>query len=147
MRRNGRRGNSAIEFAVSFSLLFSVFTGTFQFGYTFFLYNRLESAVRDGARYASMRAYDSSTSNPSAAFQAAVKNTVVYGNSAGGGQPVVPGLATGHVKLDVTMVNGVPDQVAVSLNGYRLDALFTAFNLSGRPAAAFPYLGRYAGGV
>ena len=74
------RGNTLVEFALSFALLFTVFTGVFRFGYVYYLYNRLESSVRGGARYGSLRAYDSATATPSGGYQTAVQNMAVYGN-------------------------------------------------------------------
>ncbi len=62
--RRAERGNAMIEFALSFGLLFAVFSGVFQFGYALYVYNSLESAVRAGARYASQRTYDSATAPP-----------------------------------------------------------------------------------
>src|SRR5437899_6024109 len=91
-----RRGNAMLEFALAAGILFPAFVGTFQFGYTFYIYNNLSTAVRGGARYASMQSYDSASSTPSDPFATAVKNVVVYGNSAGTGDPVVSGLGTGN---------------------------------------------------
>src|SRR6266550_48725 len=94
-----RRGNAMLEFALAAGILFPAFVGTFQFGYTFYIYNNLDTAVRGGARYASMQSYDSASSTPSTAFATAVKNVVVYGNSAGTGDPIAPGLAVGNVSV------------------------------------------------
>ena len=65
-----------IEFALSFFLIFGFFAGTFQFGYMFYAYNTLVNAVRDGARYASLKPYDSASATPSSGFQTAVQNQV-----------------------------------------------------------------------
>ena len=46
------RGNALIEFALSFFLLFAMFAGIFQFAYSFYVYNALVTAVREGARRA-----------------------------------------------------------------------------------------------
>jgi Flp pilus assembly protein TadG len=147
-RRRGRsrtcRGNALIEFALSFTFLFSALAGAFQFGYSYELYNTLESAVRDAARYASLRAYDSSTTTPSSAFLAAVQNMAVYGDPAGGGQPVATGLAPAKITVTVVYDHGAPYQVTVSVVNYTIDAVFAIFTLNGKPAATFPYLGRYA---
>src|SRR5262245_17518824 len=63
-RRRGQSGNALIEFALAFGFLFPCLTGTFQFGYAFFIYNELQNAVRQGARYAAFKTYDSSSSTP-----------------------------------------------------------------------------------
>ena len=44
-----------VEFALGSSLLVAAFTGTFQFGYTFYVYNNIETAVNNGAKYAALR--------------------------------------------------------------------------------------------
>src|SRR6266478_744161 len=97
--RRGRAGHIMLEFALGSGLLVAAFGGTFGFGYTFYQYNSLANAVNDGARYASLRPYNSTTVTPSPDFLLAVKNMVVYGNPAGGAVPVAPGLTTDQVKL------------------------------------------------
>jgi len=140
-----RRGGSAtVEFACSFALLFSIFTGVFQFGYTFYVYNRLENAVRAGARYGSLRVYDSATETPSAAYVEAVRNVVLYGNPSGGSQPIVPGLSAESVTVTMAMDRNVPQQASVAIATYDIDAVFTTIHLVGKPRAAFTYVGRFA---
>ncbi len=143
-RRRTRGGNAMIEFALSFTFLFSALAGAFQFGHSYQLYNTLECSVRNAARYASLRAYDSSTTTPSAGFLAAVQNMAVYGDPVTVGQAVVPGLGTANISLTVTFDHGTPYQVTVAVTGYTIDAVFATFTLNGKPAATFPYLGRYA---
>jgi Flp pilus assembly protein TadG len=138
------RGSAAIEFALSFAFLFSVFTGVFQFGYAFYQYNALESAVRGGARHASLRTYDSSTETPSAAYLAAVRNMVVYGDPNGGVQPVARGLTPARVTVTMTFERSVPRRVAVAITNYTIDAVFTSMSLNGKPKATFLYVGRWA---
>jgi hypothetical protein len=140
-----RRGNSVIEFALTFTFLFPLFAGTFQFGYAMFQYNKLVNAVRAGARYASVETYDSATSTPSTQFVSQVKNVVIYGdpNPPSGAFPVVPGLTSDNVEVVVTFVRSVPDSITVRLRDYRLDAAFGAIRLN-LPRATFSYAGRYA---
>ena len=133
-----------IEFALSFGLLFSVFSGVFQFGYAFYVYNSLESAVRSGVRYASLRTYDSATATPSSAYLTAVRNMVVYGNPAGGGQSVALGLTPANVTVTVPMPNKVPALVVVGISGYKIDGVVGSFKLTKKPQATFPYMGRWA---
>ncbi len=139
-----RHGSAIIEFAIGSGVLLAVFTGTFEFGYTLVQYNKLQTAVAQGARYASMVPYDSATATPSTAFSSAVRNMVLYGSPSGGTTPAVSRLTAGNVRLDVTFTNGVPGSVKVSIAGYRINALFGTAMLSGKPQATYPYLGVWA---
>lgn len=137
-----RRGNVFVEFALGFPLVFLVLTGTFQFGYSFFIFNRLESTVRSAARFASMRTYTGSNGVSSAAYITAVKNYAVSGNPDLDTPPVVPGLTPANVDVVVTMDQGLPDRVKVSITGYTISAVFKTITLTGRPFASFRFAGR-----
>src|SRR5262249_35620747 len=113
-------------------------------GYALIQYNRLETAVAQGAQYASVVPYDSATTTPSAAFLASVKNMVLYGKPQTGTSPVVSGLTTSNVSLTVTFTNGVPSSMKVAVTGYTINALFRTHTLTGKPAAIFPYRGVWA---
>jgi Flp pilus assembly protein TadG len=139
-----RDGNAMLEFAIGAGVLVAAFTGTFQFGYTFLQYNNLENAVARGARYASLVPYDSATTTPSAAFQTAVKNMVLYGSPTAGTSPVLTGLTTGNVSLTVTFANGVPSAMTVSINGYTINSIFTTTNLTNKPQVTYAYQGIWA---
>lgn len=136
-----RRGFAMVEFAIGATVLTLVFSGTFQFGYTFYQYNLLRNAVSDGARYASLRTYDSSTPTPSSAFQLAVKNMVVYGDPGGGSNPIAPNLSTSNVNLNVTYTNGVPTAMSVSMTGYTINAVFGSTTLTNKPSVTYAYQG------
>ena len=55
--RKRQRGHAMIELAISAAVMVSCLGGTVQFGYTFYIYNELVSAVGNGGRYAAMRTY------------------------------------------------------------------------------------------
>ncbi len=65
-----------LELALSAGVMVSCLAGTFQFGYTFYIYNELVTAVGNGARYAATRTYRSDAETS----KAAIRNMVVYGN-------------------------------------------------------------------
>lgn len=145
MRRNSRtRGNALVEFALAVGLLLPMLFGTFEFGYAFYTYNRLIAAIREGGRYASLRTYDSSTTTPSDTYSTAVKNAVVYGDPSGGGTAVVSGLSTSNIGVAMTMANGVPDMVTVSVTNFTIDTIVKTLNLANKPSAAFRFEGTYA---
>ena len=151
MELRGRRGSSILEFAIGASAFMLFFSGVFQFGYSFYAYSKLESAVHGGARYAAMSVYrhdvPTVASSPSSSFVDEVRNVTVYGHPAGAGggrSPMVSGLTTAHVKVDVTFQNEMPASVAVSISGLQLAAIFGTWNANGKPKATFQYVGRYA---
>jgi Flp pilus assembly protein TadG len=136
-----RGGTAMLEFAIGSGVLVAVFAGTFQFGYTFLQYNNLQNAVARGARYASLVPYDSAGTTPSAAFQTAVQNMVLYGSPATGTSPVLSGLTTGNVNLTVTFTNGVPSAMTVSISGYTINSIFATTTLTKKPQVAYAYQG------
>lgn len=141
IQKHNQRGSILVEFALTFIILITVFSGAFEFGYAFFAYNTLVNAVREGSRYASLRPYDSITSTPTSAFNTAVQNMVVYSNPAGGTTPILRGLTTSNVQLSVLNSGSAPLQVTVSITGFSLDAVFGIVTLNGKPSCSFPYLG------
>jgi hypothetical protein len=140
--RETQRGSTLVELSLCLPLLLGLFLGTWQFGYAYYLYAGLEQAVRAGGRYASLASYDAA--HPSD-YSDAVKNTVVFGGpDADGAQPVVPGLATTMVSVDLTITNGIPTAVSVSIRGYSLPGIFGSITLQGKPNIQFPFLGNWA---
>ena len=142
-RRARQRGNAMVEFGLAMALLIPIMFGVFQFGYGFYHYNRLVGAVREGARYASLRTYDSASTTPSNGYLTAVKNTVVYGSPSGGTTPVVPGLSTGAVNVSVTMPAGVPDMIAVRVSSFSVDTIFKTLTWQNKPEASFRFEGTF----
>lgn len=143
------RGNALVEFALSFGLLLTVLAGIWQFGYTFYIYNGLVSAVRNGARYGALADYDGGSSNGTN-YKAAVTNMVVYGspNPAAGASPIIMGLTTSNVSVIPTVdSSGVPSRVTVRITGFAipddLSSIFASFTLNGKPSTTFEYSGRY----
>lgn len=135
-----RRGNAVLEFALSFTLLWTVFSGVFQFGYSMYVYNSLANAVAQGARFAARVDFDS----PSYTFVSQVKNMVVYGSPAGGGSPLAPGLATSQVSVTwTTDGSGVPQTMTVGVSSYTLNAIFQNFTFTNKPRVTVQFLGRY----
>ena len=142
------RGSAIVEFAIGSGVLMAAFAGTFEFGYSFYIYNNLQNAVNNGAKYAAFKTYDADSSTPSACFQLAVQDMAVYGNPNPGANLVLaaPGLTANDIFVTVTMTNGVPTQMNVGVTGYALNSVFATINLSHKPQVTYPYLGRYAPG-
>jgi Flp pilus assembly protein TadG len=139
-----RNGNVMLEFAIGSGVLLAAFTGTFQFGYTFLQYNNVENAVARGARYASLVPYDSATTAPSDAFQAAVRNMVLCGSPDACASPVLSGLTAEEVILTVTFTNGVPGAMTVAISGYTINSVFAKTTLTNKPQVTYAYQGIWA---
>jgi Flp pilus assembly protein TadG len=142
-----RKGNALIEFGLSAPLIFTVLVGTFQFGYTFYVYNQLQVAVRSGVRYASQLDYQQSNNGCTDSTQMKVKNLVVYGTPTPGQNdgPIVRGLSTSNVVVNYNPdAKGVPTTVDVSVTSFQVNGVFTTFTFNGKPWASIPYTGRYS---
>ena len=148
LRRKREGGNTILEFAISFCLIFWTFSGLTQFGYSFYAYDLLMNSVRNGARYASNYPYSSTTLTPDTTFSNNVKNMVVYGtpSPANGASAILTGLKTSNVNVTVSGSGScgtlcAPSTVTVSITGFTLDVVFSTLTLDGRPTTTFPYTG------
>ena len=136
-----------IELAVSAAVMLSCVAGTVQFGYTFYVYNQLVTAVGNGGRYAAMRTYRAGAKPEIEKGKAAIRNMVVYGDSrpAADAKPQVANLKPEQVQVDWVMdESGKPAAVNVSVVDYTVDAAFGIFRFTGKPAVEYPFVGRFA---
>lgn len=97
----GEMGASLVEFSIAATVFLVAMFAVLEFGRALWVHNALTDAVRRGARYAVLH-------DNSAASKDKIKNVVVYGDPAGGSNPVVDNLAT-------------TTNVSVSYSGYGLD--------------------------
>jgi Flp pilus assembly protein TadG len=149
--RRSRAGNAMVEFALASTVLFPMFIATFQFGYSFYIYNSLSTMVRNGARYGSMRKFRSSDAAGITAYKTAVANMVRYGNPSGTGTQLEPALTAAQVSVKIKDRHGndadsthTPSYVEVATSGYSVNAVVTTINFNGKPYVRFPYVGVYA---
>jgi Flp pilus assembly protein TadG len=146
-RARDERGHAMLELALCAGVLVSCLAGTFQFGYTFYVYNQLVTAVGNGGRYAAMRTYRAATPGDIDKGRTAIRNIVVYGDA----QPavdavaVVAGLTPDQVDVRwVTDESSAPTAVNISVRSFSVNAIFKTFTFSGRPGVEFPFVGKYA---
>ncbi len=133
-----------VELALVAPLMVSLVFGVSEFGYVFYTYTRLEKAVHDAARYASLRTYLNSDSTGSYAKQ--VKNAVVFGRPDGSGTAIASNLSTSNVVVVVSPSSGArPQTVRVYISSYKMPMSIGgwSFTLRNKPDATFPYLGRW----
>ena len=138
-RKKSERGNAMLEFALSWSVMSLLFTGVFQYGYSFYSYNQLMSSVSGAAEIASKMQYD--TGNP-AAYTTAIQNLVLYGDETPKTSPLVPGLTASNVSVTVNMSNSFPTDVTVKIVNYQINSLFNTWTVNGKPRATVAYLGQ-----
>jgi len=115
MKRNklfesNERGAALVEYAIALTVFLTSMFGVIEFGRALWVHNALSDAARRGARYAVL---NSSTNVD------AVKNVVVYGDPAGGTQPVVPNLTTANVTVTYTDFALNKGTATVSVTGYQ----------------------------
>jgi Flp pilus assembly protein TadG len=142
MRRNQKRtrGSALLECAVGFGVFLALFSGVWEFGYSFYLYNKLETAVRNGARYASLAAYDNPNGN---SFKQRVRQMTVYGDpNATSGTPAAPELTTDRIVVSEVKNGVMPTSVTVEVDNFTLNAFFTKFTLRNKPRVRFDYAGQ-----
>ncbi len=142
--RRNQRGHAMLELAVSAGVMISCLAGTFQFGYTFYVYNQLVTAIGNGGRYAAMRTYHGGSEADVERDRRAIRNMVVYGDPEPGieAAPVLAKLTPEQVDVKWVMDDhGAPSAVNVAIHEYSVDAVFKTFTFSGRPGVEFPYIG------
>jgi Flp pilus assembly protein TadG len=137
--KKSERGNALLEFALGWSILWALFAGIYQFGYSFYVYNTVLTSVGNAAELGSKMTYD--TANTSA-FTTALQNMVVYGNTTAGTSPIVPGLSTSNVTVGVNPQGNMPTDITITINSFTINALFTNFTFNGKPRATAVYMGQ-----
>jgi Flp pilus assembly protein TadG len=137
-------GSVMVEFTLSLTFLIPLFLGACTFGYGFYVYSRLQNAVRSGGRYASTLTYNSADTTPPDSYKAAVQKMAVYGDPAANtttATAVAPNLTTSNVSLTVTFTNKAPSGVTVAIQNYTLPAYLGNVTLTNKPYAYFPFTG------
>ena len=152
-RRRRSAGNAMIELAIGATLFTTIFASAFEYGYIFYQYNSLYNAVNNGARYASMYPYDSSSPTYSTNFGNSVQDVVVYGDPSGASTtPVLRNLTTSNVTITpagvgdstATPSTWSPTTMTVSITGYTIDGIFGSFTFNGKPTVTYPFVGVYS---
>lgn len=139
IQNKSERGNALLEFALGFSLMWALFAGIYQFGYSFYVYNTVLTSVANAAELGSKMTYD--TASPST-FTTALQNMVVYGNTTAGTHSIVPGLSTSNVTVGVNPEGNMPTDITITINSFTINALFTNFTFNGKPRATAVYMGQ-----
>jgi Flp pilus assembly protein TadG len=145
--RHDEEGVQLLELAIVLPIMLLMFAAVAEFGRYFYEYSTAAKGARLGARYLASK---SATSNVTD-YETIAKNIVVYGNAAGDGDPLLPGMTTANV--DVQYSGGpasVPELVTVSIVDYQHESLFDlggllntpslSLNVDVRPSVTMRYL-------
>lgn len=132
-------GSTIVEFALGVGLLWLLFAGVYQFGYSFYVYNRLQLNVSNAAMYASMTTYDAS--NPSS-FTTTIKNLVMYGTVTAGAKPIVPNLTAANVEVITNPIAGLPTVVTIRVKNYQIASIFAKYMLQDKPRVTTLFIGQ-----
>jgi len=108
--RRDERGATLLEFAIGATVFLTAMFAVIEFGRALWTHNALSDAARRGARYAV---------NHPVTDVAAVQNVVVYGDPAGGSQPLVNNLTTSNVQVQYSGFGLGAGTVSVSITNYK----------------------------
>jgi hypothetical protein len=133
-----------VEVAIVVPIFLMLFAATAEFGRFFYEYTTLAKAAQVGTRYLSSADFV-------AAEDTKAKNLVVYGNVAGTGTPILPGLSPSQVIITregpITLV---PETVSIQIVGYQHQPIFNlgglikstglSLNIDVKPSVKMRYL-------
>ena len=149
--RHDEQGVQLVEVAIVIPLLLMMFAAVGEFGRYFYEYTTLAKAARVGARLMAAKP----VSSPNKDWQLAARRLVVYGNTAGTGSPVLPGLTVNNVELVFEGGTyedgaGVPATVTVRIINYTHAPIFDlgkltkskalSLNLDVKPSITMRYM-------
>ena len=129
--RRDEQGVQLVELAIVLPIMLLMFAAVAEFGRYFYEYSTASKAARLGARYLASKSAASNKND----WEAIAKNIVVYGNAAGDGDPVLPGMTTANV--DVQYSGGaasIPELVKVTIVNYQHESLFDLGGLLNTPS-------------
>lgn len=113
--RRDESGVQLLELALVVPIFILLFGAVAEFGRYFYEYTTVAKAARVGARFLASKSVVSDHD-----YVGDAKKIVVYGNIAGTGTPVLPGLTVSNVDVQYQGgVAGVPDTVTVSIINYK----------------------------
>jgi Flp pilus assembly protein TadG len=123
------------EFVIGAPVLLFLLYCIVEFGRAFVQFSTLADSARDADRYLATNALGGSTGvvSISGAVSGSAKNLVVYGNAAGSGTPLLPGLAVSQVTVATDTSNDVSISVAYpyqSLFGGTIPKFFTSGSIN-----------------
>lgn len=144
--RRDESGVQLVELAIVIPIMLVLFGAVAEFGRYFYEYTTVAKAARVGARYLASKSVNGTTD-----YVGNAKKLVVFGNIAGTGDPVLPGMTLDNVDVSYQGENaGVPDTVTVSIINYEHESIFdlggllnnsaVSLNVDVKPSVTMRYL-------
>jgi Flp pilus assembly protein TadG len=120
-----QHGLAMVELAMTAPVLLLLLYAIVEFGNMLYQYALLADAARNADRYLGSHAIADSSGVPTltATLVGATRNLVVYGNTAGSGSALLPGLASGQVTVATQTDGSGATDVTVSV-AYPYQSLF-----------------------
>ena len=122
--KSGQRGATLVEFAIAATVFITAMFAVIDFGRALWTHNALADAARRAARYA----VNQPASSPAGAKTSgtnigpsisAIRNVAIYGNPAGGSQPMVNGLTAANLSVKYTDFGVGSGTVSVTVTDYQ----------------------------
>ena len=125
MPKSPRRGSALIESSLVLMVLLTLVFGIFDFGYVMFEHHTLLHNARTAARYGAIHPSDLE----------AVRNLVLYGQTAGSSNPGFFGLDSSMVSVTRDDSWTAEDRIVIEISGYHYTLVtpFLAGTFEGRP--------------
>lgn len=142
------RGLQLVELAIALPVMILLFAAVAEFGRYFQEYTTLAKGSRVAVRYLA-------TARTNGLDDLAAQNLVVYGNMAGTGSPIVPGLDTSNVLITrrnaagSPVSGGIPNTVTIEISNFKHSPLFDigklmsnrlSMNIDVKPSVTMRYL-------
>jgi Flp pilus assembly protein TadG len=145
--RSDEQGVQLLELAIVLPIMLLLFAAVAEFGRYFYEYSTAAKAARVGARYLASK----SVTSTKADWKTNAKNMVVFGNTAGTGDPILPRMSVANVDVQyLGGTTGIPDTVKVSIINYEHESLFDiggflknpdlSLNVDVKPSVTMRYL-------
>ncbi len=122
--KSGESGSTLVEFAIGATVFLTVMFGVIEFGRALWTHNALADAARRAARYAvnqpaSSPAGVKTTGTNVGPSITAIRNVAVYGDPAGGSQPLVTDLTPENLNVQYSGFGVGQGTVAVTITNYQ----------------------------
>ena len=137
-RKKSQGGNAVVEFALGWSILSLLFFGVYHYGYSFYMYNLLQTSVSNASQFAARLDYDTASPNT---FTSQIQNFAMYGDPAATvGKKLIPGIAANNVSVNVTLSNSIPIDVTVTVSSFTFSTIFSSTTFT-KPRVTVAYSG------